>query len=563
MTPFPHSGQAMMQGFLAMLAPEGKTAADLGFWAQRSQRVAELQLDYMRKYQELWAATLRRQQNAEAYTPVVEPDPADRRFASPEWRSNPYFDYLKQQYLLGARFVHALVEAAEVDDKTRQRLRFFARQYIDMLCPANFAATNPDAIRAALDTNGDTLARGVKNLIGDVEKGRISQTDEGAFEVGRNLAATPGSVIFENELMQLIQYRPTTAKVRARPLLMIPPCINKYYILDLSPENSFVRHALDQGNAVFMVSWRNPVAEQGHLGWDDYLRDGVLKAIEVTRSVTRAPKLNVLGFCVGGTMLGCALGVLAARGDDCVESATLLTTMLDFADTGDISVFVDEASAKAAEASLGGGGIKSGRDLAQVFNALRSNDLVWSYVVNNYLKGKAPDRFDILYWNSDSTNLPGPYYCWYVRNTYLENNLRLAGKCEMLGIRLDLSKVKVPTYVLATREDHIVPWKSAYLTTRLFTGERRFVLGASGHIAGVINPAAKNRRSYWTSDALPAGPDEWFDGAAEQPGSWWRDWDAWLARFAGGEKAAPKRLGNATYKPIEDAPGRYVKFRIN
>jgi polyhydroxyalkanoate synthase len=343
---------------------------------------------------------------------------------------------------------------------------------------------------------------------------------------------------------------------------MIPPCINKYYVLDLSSDNSFVRYAVEQGNTVFMVSWRNPTAEQGRLTWDDYLREGVLKALEVSRSITRAPKVNTLGFCVGGTMLGCVLALLAQRGDDWVESATLLTTMLDFHDTGDLAVFVDEASVKAAEATIGTGGIKPGRDLAQVFNALRPNDLVWSYVVNSYLKGRAPARFDILYWNSDSTNLAGPFYCWYVRNAYLENRLRIPGGAEMLGMRLDLTKVRVPTYILATREDHIVPWKSAYLTTRLFSGEMRFVLGASGHIAGVINPAAKDRRSYWTSDSLPANADEWLAGAGEQPGSWWRDWDAWVARYAGGEKAAPKRLGNASYKRVEDAPGRYVKFRI-
>jgi polyhydroxyalkanoate synthase len=559
--PFLFAGEALLQGFLSAARTQG-AGGEIGQLALSSQRIAALQVELVRGLGELWTGTLRRQQGG-AYAPVVTPEAGDRRFSAAEWRDNPYYDYLKQQYLLGARFVTQAVEAADVDEKTRQRLRFFARQYVDMLCPANFAATNPDAIRGAIDSNGEALARGVKNLIGDVERGRISQTNEAAFEVGRNLAVTPGKVIFENEVMQLIQYAAATPKVRKRPLVMIPPCINKYYVLDLSPENSFVRYAVEQGNTVFMVSWRNPTVEQGHLGWDDYLEHGVLQAMRVVRDVTKSQRLNTLGFCVGGTLLGCALGVLAARGDDWVESVTLLTTMLDFHDVGEIGVFIDEASVKAAEATLGGGGIKSGRDLAQVFNALRANDLVWSYVVNNYLKGKSPDAFDILYWNGDSTNLPGPFFAWYLRHAYLENKLREAGATRMLGVDLDLRSIAAPAYVLATREDHIVPWKSAYRTTQLLSGERRFVLGASGHIAGVVNPAAKNRRSYWSREGTPAEADAWLATAEERPGSWWRDWNDWLARFAGGEKAAPKRLGNARAKPIEDAPGRYVRQRID
>ena len=449
-----------------------------------------------------------------------------------------------------------------MDARTKRRLRFFARQLIDMISPANYAATNPEALKAALDSNGETLTRGIGNLLGDIDKGRISQTDEASFEVGRNLAVTRGAVVFENDLLQLIQYTPATPEVRARPLVMVPPCINKCYILDLSPENSFVRYAVEQGNTVFMVSWRNVTAELGHLTWDDYLGEGVIRALAVVRELAGADKVNALGFCVGGTMLGVALAMLAARGDDWVESATFLTTLLDFSDTADIAVFVDEASVKAAEATIGRGGIKPGRDLATVFNALRPNDLVWSYVVNNYLKGKSPDAFDILYWNSDSTNLPGPWYCWYLRNTYLENNLRVPGRVETCGVPVDLGKVRTPAYILATREDHIVPWKTSYLSTQLFKGENRFVLGASGHIAGVINPAAKNRRSFWLNGALPGAADEWLATAVEQPGSWWSDWDRWLARHAGGTRPAPEALGNAVYRPIEDAPGRYVKFRV-
>jgi polyhydroxyalkanoate synthase len=370
-------------------------------------------------------------------------------------------------------------------------------------------------------------------------------------------------VVFENELIQLIQYQPATAKVRKRPLLMVPPCINKFYILDLQPENSFVRYAVEQGNTVFMLSWRNIDDDSlGGLTWDDYIADGVLKAIEVVRAISKADAINALGFCVGGTLLAAALAVLRARGEERVASVTLLATMLDFTYPGDIGVFVDEASMAAREAAIGKGGIFSGRDLAFVFSALRANDLVWSYVVNNYLKGKTPDAFDILYWNADSTNLPGPMYCWYVRNMYLENKLREPGRLTLCGVPADLGAIRLPTYILATREDHIVPWKSAYLSTGHLKGDTRFVLGASGHVAGVINPPAKTRRSYWTSAQLAADADAWLAGATETPGSWWPDWNAWLQGFSGGERAAPKKLGNAKFKPIEPAPGRYVKVRV-
>ena len=559
------AGQAVMQGFLTMLAagPHGDTGGQLAAWTANSARIAQLQADYQRKFAELWTAALARQRGVASPPPVVAVERGDRRFAAPEWRDNPYYDYLKQGYLLTARYLNDLVEAADVDARTKHRLRFFAHQFIDMISPANYAATNPEVLKAALESNGETLARGVRNLIGDVEKGRLSQTDEAAFGVGRNLATSAGAVVFENDLFQLIQYAPATPEVKVRPLVMVPPCINKYYILDLSPENSFVRYAVEQGNTVFMVSWRNVTSDHAHLTWDDYISEGVVKALEVARAISRAEQVNALGFCVGGTMLGVALAVLAGRGEDPAASATLLTTMVDFSETGDIAVFVDETSVQASEATLGKGGVKPGRDLATVFNALRPNDLVWSYVVNNYLKGKSPDAFDILYWNADSTNLPGPWYCWYVRNTYLENNLRVPGKLPVCGVPLDLGKVRVPTYILATREDHIVPWKTSYLTTQLFKGDSRFVLGASGHIAGVVNPAAKNRRSYWVSDSRPSSPDEWLAAAAEQPGSWWTDWNRWLAARAGGMRPAPAAPGNAQYRPIEDAPGRYVKVRVS
>jgi polyhydroxyalkanoate synthase len=564
--PFDPTFQAKLEGVRGFfdLAAGGadldpaKLAAAL---AANGPRVAELQTEYQRDLARLWAATLARQAGRPA-EPVISPDREDRRFVGAEWRDSVYHDYLKQHYLLGARLIAGLVDAAELDAAAQRRLRFYARQFIDMMCPANFAATNPEVIRAALGSDGQALAQGLRNLIGDVEKGRISQTDEAAFEVGRNLAVTPGAVVYENDVMQLVQYAPATPTVRARPFVMIPPCINKFYILDLAPENSFVRYAVERGNTAFVVSWRNITDDAGHLSWDDYIRDGVLEAFEVAAEITGAERLNVLGYCVGGTMLGAALALLAARGDERIASATFFTALLDFADVGELAVFVDAAGVEAVERQLGNGGVKQGRDLATVFNMMRANDLVWSYVVNGYLKGKRPDAFDILYWNSDSTNLAGPWYAWYLRNTYLENNLRVPGKLSTCGVPIDLSRVRVPAYVLATREDHIVPWQGAYQTTQLLRGETRFVLGASGHIAGVINPASKNRRSFWTNAQVPASPDDWLAGATEQRGSWWRDWDEWLARFGGGEVPAPARLGSAKHRPLEDAPGRYVKLRV-
>jgi polyhydroxyalkanoate synthase len=373
--------------------------------------------------------------------------------------------------------------------------------------------------------------------------------------------------VFENALIQLIQYAPSTETVFERPLLIVPPCINKFYILDLQPENSFVRYAVAQGHTVFVLSWRNPGPDLGKLSWDDYMRDGVMTAIDKTLAAADAARLNAVGWCVGGTLLGSTLAVLRARsesgGDTRVASVTFLTTMLDFAHPGDLGVFIDEASVQAREQTLGKGGIMPGRDMASVFSTLRANDLVWNYVVNNYLKGRQPDAFDLLYWNADSTNLPGPMYCWYLRNTYLENNIAVPGKLCMCGTPCDLGRVDVPTYVLATREDHIVPWRAAFGTTKLVSGEVTFVLGASGHIAGVINPAAKNRRSYWVGGDAGGTPEHWFDTAQEIAGSWWIHWAQWIAKSGGGQAAARIPGAHPAFPAIEDAPGRYVKQRAD
>ncbi|MDR0735233.1 MAG: class I poly(R)-hydroxyalkanoic acid synthase [Zoogloeaceae bacterium] len=579
---FFQAGQAMAQGFAAvfqqqqdrqfpqMQMPQLPQIPDLAQIIPPSMRYSKevmeelksLHTELLAKRARLWESMLAKSMGKETDFQVL-PEAGDRRFSSAEWSSNLMFDFIRQNYLLNAKYVMDAVEKLPVEDeRAKEKLRFSARQYVDALSPANFAATNPEFVRTALETRGKSITDGINNMIADLTKGRITMSDESVFEVGGNLAVTEGQVIFENELIQLIQYAPRTEKVAKRPLLIVPPCINKYYILDLQPENSWVRYVLEQGHTVFLISWRNPGQEQGHLGWNDFLEQGPLTAIRVAQNVTRQKRLDMLGFCVGGTMLASALAVLAGRGEKPAATLTLLTTMLDFSDTGDIKLFIDEQFLAAKETTIGKGGLLGAMELQNTFNMLRPNDLIWNYVTSNYLKGQTPAPFDILYWNADSTNLPGPFACWYIRNMYFNNYLRIPGKLEMCGIRVDLGKLDMPVYLLASREDHIVPWHTSYQSTRLLGGEKRFVLGASGHIAGVINPAVKNKRSYWTNTNLKVDAKEWLDTAEEHKGSWWSDWAAWIAAHGEGEKAAPKTFGNATYKPIEPAPGRYVKERV-
>jgi polyhydroxyalkanoate synthase len=548
------SSDEVTQGWLRLMAA-APAAANAPFLPGN----AALQSAYLDKQTKLWTGLL-----AGKPQPLAAPEPGDRRFSHREWRDNRYYAYLMQSYLLACRYLEDLLEQAPLDSSAKARARFAAKQWMDAMCPANFIATNPQALAQAIQTRGESLARGLANLMVDAKKGRISQSDETAFEVGRNLAVTPGAVVYESELVQLIQYSPTTATVAQRPLVMVPPCINKYYILDLQPENSFVAHAVASGQTVFMVSWRNVGPEQGRLGWDDYLEDGVFVPLRIARDVCGSDKVNALGFCVGGTLLGAALAVLAKKDRDLVASATFLAAMLDFSDTGQIGYFVDEPSVAAREATLGRGGVFPGSDLAFVFSTLRANDLVWPYVVNNYLMGEAPAPFDLLYWNADSTNLPGPMYCYYVRNTYLSNKLREPGALVNCSVPVDLREVRLPIFVLATREDHIVPWRSAYRTLGLLGGEdKTFVLGASGHIAGVVNPPAKKRRSFWTAERYPEDPEGFLENATETRGSWWPVWTGWLERHAQGRRTAPAALGNVQYRPLEAAPGRYVKQRIH
>ncbi|WP_371873448.1 class I poly(R)-hydroxyalkanoic acid synthase [Massilia phyllostachyos] len=525
------------------------------------EKLEALRGDYLSKAGQLW----------QDFISGKSPELHDKRFSSSEWREHPMSAFSAASYLLNSEFMLALADAVEAGPREKQKIRFAVQQMVDAMSPANFFATNPEAQKKLIETKGESLTKGLSNMLADIQKGRISQSDESAFEVGRNVGTTPGKVVFENELFQLIQYMPSTPNVKAVPLLMIPPCINKFYILDLQPENSLVRYVVEQGNTVFMVSWRNPDRTLGSTRWDDYVETGAIKAIEVVRAISGQDKTHVFGFCVGGTIAATALAVLAARGQQPAASLSLLTTLLDFSDTGVLEVFVDEAQVALREQTLGGGGLMPGRDLATTFSALRPNDLVWNYVQQNYLKGKEPPAFDLLYWNADSTNLPGPMFCWYLRNTYLENKLRVPGALTVCGVPVDLGKIDAPVFLYGSKEDHIVPWEAAFASMNLLNPKNakanRYVLGASGHIAGVINPASKNKRSYWVNDKggknRPKTAEAWFAGAAENKGSWWPEWATFLAENGGADVPAPTAFGNDRYQPTEDAPGRYVKARAD
>ncbi len=532
-------------------------AAATAPWTKAVADLTKLQLDTLKQLTAPWLAMVPGAAGAE---PV-----ADRRFAGEAWTEDPRYEAVARAYLAQTDLMRKALDAAPLDERSKAQWGFALGQVMDALSPANTLATNPEAMQLALESGGASLVEGLRLFTQDLAKGRIAMTDESAFEVGRNVGTTPGTVILQNDLIQLIQYTPTTAKVYKRPLVIIPPCINKYYILDLQPANSFVAHAVAEGHQVFLVSWRNAGADQGTLTWDDYLQDGVLTALDAALAITKADKANTLGFCVGGTLLAGALAVRAARGENPAASMTLLTALLDYSDTGDIGLLVTPEGVAARELALGKGGLLKGSELAQVFAALRSNDLIWPYVVNGYLKGQAPPAFDLLYWNSDGTNLPGPMFCWYLRNTYLENKLREPGATTQLGEQVDLGTIDVPTFIYASKEDHIVPWKTAYASTQFLSGDLVFVLGASGHIAGVINPPAKNKRNYWVGSGsegrFDADPDRWFEAAEKIPGSWWPEWYSWLAPLAGTKVNARKTPGNAEFTAIEPAPGSYVKAK--
>jgi len=547
-------GQAM-QTFQTMdlggIVPAAEnTAPKLNF---SQQKLKDLQAAYLEEATALWNHGLDAKHTIK-----------DRRFASDAWTGNPMAAFTAGAYLLNAKTLMGLADAVEADEHTQNKIKFAVEQWVAASAPSNFLAFNAEAQKKAIETKGESLAKGIQNLLHDMQQGHVSMTDESQFEVGQNVATTEGAVVFENEFFQLIEYKPLTAKVYEKPFLLVPPCINKFYILDLQPNNSLIRYAVSQGHRTFVVSWRNPDESMAQKTWDDYIEHAAIKAIHQVQDITGAKQINALGFCVGGTILSNALAVLSARKEKPVASATFLTTLIDFTDTGVLDVFIDENFVKFREMQMGQGGLLKGQDLASTFSFLRPNDLVWNYVVGNYLKGESPPPFDLLYWNSDSTNLPGPFYAWYLRNTYLENKFVTPGAVTVCGEKIHLSKVDMPVYIYGSREDHIVPIGGAYASTQHLPGKKRFVMGASGHIAGVINPPEAKKRSHWLREdgEFPATAEAWIAGATELPGSWWTDWSDWLKKHAGKQITAPKHYGkDAKAKTIEAAPGRYVKAR--
>ncbi|MBI5162792.1 MAG: class I poly(R)-hydroxyalkanoic acid synthase [Magnetospirillum sp.] len=527
-------------------------------------RLVEANLSLWQDYMALWQNTAKRMMG-EVPEPVAKPDPTDRRFKDEMWEENEVFDYIKQSYLLSARWVQGLVTGVEgLDDHSAQKVDFYTRQFVDAMAPSNFVLTNPEVLRTTIESGGENLVKGLNNLLDDLERGKgrlsIRMTDYDAFQVGENIAVTPGKVVFENDLMQLLQYDPTTGTVAEKPLLIVPPWINKYYILDLRPKNSFIKWAVDQGHTVFVISWVNPDERLAMKGFADYMREGPLAALDAIATATGQKQVNAVGYCLGGTLLVSTLAWMAVRNDDRIASATLFTTMTDFAEPGELGVFIDEEQLTALEHKMDETGFLDGRDMAMTFNMLRANDLIWSFVVNNYLLGKDPFPFDLLYWNSDSTRMPAMMHSFYLRKMYQANQLVVPGAIELNGVPLDLSTIRTPLYMLSTREDHIAPWKSTYALTQQASGPVKFVLAASGHIAGVINPPAANKYCYWTNTRKPKNPDAWLNAAQQENGSWWPDWHKWVSKHAG--KQIPARIpGESGLKALDVAPGSYVKVR--
>ncbi len=528
-------------------------------------KLAEAQMKLWQDYLALWQGSMLKLMGQPAQ-PVIEPTTSDRRFKHEDWQQHFLFDYLKQSYLIAAKHLHSVLGNVEgLDEQTARKVDFYTRQYIDALSPTNFVLTNPEVLRATLASGGENLVKGLNNLLQDLERGggeqvRVRMTDEDSFKLGENIAVTPGKVVFQNDLIQLIQYAPTTKEVFRRPLLIIPPWINKYYILDLREKNSFMRWAVGEGHTVFVVSWVNPDRELADMSFDDYLEDGALAALDAIERATGEREINAIGYCLGGTLLAAALGYLAAKKSDRIASGTFFASMIDFEEPGELEVFIDAKQIAALEKRMQERGYLEGSEMATTFNMLRSNDLIWSFVVNNYLLGRDPFPFDLLYWNSDSTRMPAAMHSYYLRNMYLKNLLRKPGGLTLAGVPIDLSKAGLPLYFASTIEDHIAPWRATYAGARLFPGAVRFVLGGSGHIAGIVNPPAANKYHYWTNPALPEDPEQWFKGAAQHPGSWWTDWAGWIARHGGGK--VPARIpGKGKLKALEDAPGSYVKVR--
>jgi polyhydroxyalkanoate synthase len=534
------------------------------YWLSDQARATELQMKLGKAYLDLWGSSMRRLVGEEA-PPAIAPAPRDKRFADPEWKSNQFFDFLMQAYLLTTKWANDLVREAEgLDPHTRKKAEFYVQQVTNAIAPSNFVLTNPEVLRETLASSGDNLVRGMQMLAEDIEAGggtiRIRQSDPSNLEVGVNMATTPGKVIFQNELMQLIQYAPSTETVLRTPLLIVPPWINKFYILDLKPEKSFIKWCVDQGLTVFVISWVNPDKKLGQKTFEDYMKEGPLAAMDAIERATGELKVHTVGYCVGGTLLATTLAWLAEKRQQRVMSATFFAAQVDFTHAGDLLVFVDEDQISALERDMQAAGVLEGSKMAMAFNLLRSNDLIWSYVVSNYLKGKAPPSFDLLHWNSDATRMPAANHSYYLRNCYLDNKLS-TGSMVLDNTRLDLSKVKVPVYNLATKEDHIAPADSVLYGSQFFGGPVKFVLSGSGHIAGVVNPPALNKYQYWTNDNIrDTTLQDWLKGAQEHKGSWWPDWRAWLESIDA-EQVPAREVGSEALPPIEDAPGSYVRVR--
>lgn len=532
----------------------------------RPFELAQAQFELWQDYLRLWQSTTQRLLGGEA-EPVIVPERSDRRFKDPAWSENVLFDFVKQSYLLASRFlVQTVSETQGLDPKTHQKVEFYTRQFVDALAPTNFVLTNPEVLKTTLETRGENLLRGLKNMLEDLERGRgrlaIKMTDYEAFEVGKNIATSPGKVVYQTDLMQLIQYEPATTEVYQKPLLIVPPWINKFYILDLQPQNSFIKFCVDQGFTTFVISWVNPDERLAHKGFEHYMLEGPLAALDAIEKATGERQSNAIGYCLGGTLLASTLAWMKAKNDQRIGAATFFTTLVDFKEPGELGVFIDEEQLAALEEIMARRGYLDGSEMATTFNLLRANDLVWSFVVNNYLMGKEPFPFDLLYWNSDSTRMPAAMHSFYLRKFYHENKLVEPGGVCLAGVPIDLRTIDVPAYIVATREDHIAPWKSTYAATQLYRGERRFVLAGSGHIAGIVNPPASGKYGYWTNDELPPDPEAWLAGATHHKGSWWNDWAAWMAARSG-PKVPARRPGEGALPVLEDAPGSYVRVKAS
>ena len=530
-------------------------------------KFAEMQMKVWQDYMSLWQNSML-QFFGQYAQPVIEPAKGDRRFKHDDWQQNFLFDYIKQSYLIAAKHLHQTVGSVQgLDERTAKKVDFYTRQYIDALSPSNFVLTNPEVLRETVASGGQNLVKGLNNLIEDLESGdgkqvRVKMTDPAAFQVGGNLAVTPGKVVYQNDLMQLVQYAPLTEEVYKRPLLILPPWINKFYILDMRENNSFVRWATAQGHTVFIVSWINPDASHAAITFDQYMLHGPLDALDAIEQATGEREIDAIGFCLGGTLLATTLAYMAAKKDNRIKSATFFASMIDFAEPGELEIFIDEQQVTNLEKKMLERGYLEGSEMATTFNMLRANDLIWSFVVNNYLLGKDPFPFDLLHWNSDSTRMPAAMHSFYLRNMYINNLLREPGGLTLNGVPIDLKKVKVPLYFASTIEDHIAPWKSTYAGAQLFKGKVRFVLGGSGHIAGIINPPAANKYGYWINEQPADTPPAWLEAATQHPGSWWTDWAKWVEQYAG-EKVAARVPGDGKLKALEDAPGSFVKLRLD